>query len=635
MASMNTTQPAPSSPPAESAESSVGIIYTQSIPRSIAFHPELIAGNTHHFVVGNSDGTVLEYSIGSNAVVRESGRQFIGHLKPVNMVAYSPDGLRLASASDDHSIRIWDVSERREIRRMEGHSDSVTTIQFSPDGGRIMSGSRDGTVRIWDVQTETEVQSLGMGEYRGAVSALAWTPDGGSLLVGARVIGAPSLALWNVSLNREERVFEKTGPIAYLRFTSDGRRAFYLGGGKLSMWDPAAEAQKGFLGTDLRVAAVSDDGRRALTAHAEGGVELWDLDRGEVVRRFEGDWQHSPSVLALSPDLRRGVAADSAGTIRVLDLPTPPPPHGQLQIVETLSPVECVAISSDGFHGVLGTVNEIKAWELGQPVANLPQLTLGRLSAITFSPDVERVLFATGQANSQANYVGLRPYARTGRDWAIAGQRDLRQFKGHTDRITGVAFISNGRRVLSGGADGTLRLWDVQSEQSLDTVDVGAPINSLAVSPDGRHVLLGLDDNNVRLWDWQEKKEVKQFRGHTFLVLAVGFSADGARAVSGSGDRSIRVWDVDTGECLATLTRHSDRVGAVAISADGTSVLSGSDDSTVRLWDVATAGTVRIYTGHRGSVRAVAIGPDGKRGLSGGEDGTARLWDLTVNEESN
>ncbi|MBI3464431.1 MAG: hypothetical protein HY000_15455 [Planctomycetes bacterium] len=550
------------------------------------------------------------------------------------MVAYSPDGLRLASASDDRTIRIWDIVDLREIRRLEGHSDAVTAIQFSPDGGRIISGSRDGTVRIWDVQTETQLQSFAMGEFRSSVGALAWSPDGGSFLIGARVVGAPSLALWNVGLAKEERVFGAKR-IDYLRSTLEGNKAFYSAGTSLWMWEVGTEAPINLLETGSRLVVVSDDGRRALAAGAERGIKLWDLDRREVVKSFAKDQRQQHLVaLALSSDQRRGIVADGEGLIRVVDLPAPPPPQGQLQLVELPSPVECVAISNDGFHAVVGAGHEFNAWELQQTVGNLAQRTQDRVSAIAFSRDTGRILYGTGQPNSRANYVGLRVYARTGRDWAIAGQRDLRQFKGATDRITGVAFMSGGRRVLSGGADGALRLWDVQSEQQLDTITVGLPINGLAVS-NGRHVLLGLDDNDVRLWDWEVRREVKRFRGHTFYVLAVGLSADGRRAVSGSGDRTVRVWDVETGECLATLTGHSDRVRAVAISADGATVLSGSDDSTVRLWDVATARAVRVFSGHRGAVHAVAMSPDGKRGLSGGEDQTARLWDPTLKEESN
>jgi WD40 repeat protein len=627
---LKAAQSPPPAPPAASEPPDLSLLHTQAAPITIAFHPEPVAG-TQRFAVGNADGTVVEYSVRSNTTLRADGRRFIGHLQRVNMIVYSPDGLRLASASDDRTVRIWDVGERRELRRLEGHQGPVAALQFSPDGARIMSGGVDGTVRIWDVQTEAELQTFDVGPFRSSVSALAWSPDGGSFLIGAKVVGAPSLAYWSVTLGREERVFDTTGPIHFLRFTADRRRAFYLAGGKLWVWEIGSQAPVSLLETRWRTVAVSEDGRWALTP-GEEGIELWDLDRRECVQRFASDPQHFPSVLAFSADRRCGIAADREGLIRALNLPPPPSPPAQLQVVEVRSPVECVSISKEGFHGVLGCGDQFIAWELRQSVGHLPQRTQSRVSAITFSPDGERMLFGTGQPNSRANYVGLRDYARTPRDWAIGGQRDLRQFKGHTDRITGVAFVASGRRALSGGADGTLRLWDVQSEQPLDTIDVGLPINSLALSPDGRHVLLGLDDNHVRMWDWQERQEVRQFRGHTFFVLAVAFSTDGARAVSGSGDRSIRVWDVPSGECLATLAGHSDRVGAVATSADGRFVLSGSDDSTVRLWDVAAGQSIQVYTGHRGAVHGVAITPDGKRGLSGGEDGTARLWDLTLDQ---
>jgi len=158
---------------------------------------------------------------------------------------------------------------------------------------------------------------------------------------------------------------------------------------------------------------------------------------------------------------------------------------------------------------------------------------------------------------------------------------------GHSDRVEAVAFLPAGRRALSGSRDATLRLWDLETGETLQTLE-----------------------------------------GHTSWVMAVAVLADGRRALSGSGDQTLRLWDLETGETLRTLQGHRSSVYAVAVLADGRRALSGSDDTTLRLWNFKTGATLRTLEGHTDGVSAVAVLADGSRALSGSDDHTLRLWDL-------
>ncbi|WP_165634818.1 NB-ARC domain-containing protein [Thermostaphylospora chromogena] len=166
------------------------------------------------------------------------------------------------------------------------------------------------------------------------------------------------------------------------------------------------------------------------------------------------------------------------------------------------------------------------------------------------------------------------------------------------------------------------------TEPLLQTLTVHAgPVWAVAISADGTTAISGGADGSVRVWDLRRGGEPRVLTGHSFPVLAVAISANGATAIS-NDYRSVRVWDLSKDSKPRILARRTRRVTTVAISADGTTAFSGSENGSVQVWDLCRGGEPRVLSGHTGWVSAVAISADGTTAISGDRGGSVRVWDL-------
>ena len=182
-----------------------------------------------------------------------------------------------------------------------------------------------------------------------------------------------------------------------------------------------------------------------------------------------------------------------------------------------------------------------------------------------------------------------------------------------------LAVTADGARAVSGGGDGTVRVWDLATdrEQAVLTGHQGG-VSSVAVTADAvRAVSGGHDDGTVRVWDLATGRAAAVLTGHQGGVSSVAVTADGATAVSGGRDGTVRVWDLATDREQAVLTGHQGGVSSVAVTADAVRAVSGGhDDGTVRVWDLATGRAAAVLTGHQGGVSSVAVTADGAHARS-------------------
>ena len=235
-------------------------------------------------------------------------------------------------------------------------------------------------------------------------------------------------------------------------------------------------------------------------------------------------------------------------------------------------------------------------------------------------------------------HLGRNPIADTSALRLIVDQNpNLQDISVDVEKISSVSFSPDGAQLASGSDDGTVKLWDVGSRETIATLEGHTDdITSVAFSPIDDLLASGSYDETIKLWNIESRETIATLEGHTDYVNSVAFSPDGTVLASGSGDGTIKLWNVATHKTIATLEGHAETFNSVAFSPDGTVLASGSgdfySDGSPKLWNIATRETIATLEGHTDYVRSVAFSPDGALLASGSGDGTVRLWDMATRE---
>jgi WD40 repeat protein len=589
-----------------------------------------------------------------------------GHTDEVWRLAFRPDGRRLASASWDGTVRVWDTGTWTELLSVRGRMARVFAVAFSPDGRHLAGGGSDGTAQIWDSHTGKE--ELLFKTHTNIVDQVAFSPDGKRLATTGGIPGRGEVRVWNAQTGQEALSLKgHSNRVQSVCFSPDGRRLASAADHEVKVWDAQTGqevrtltcgddwlldlafspdsrvlAAAGYhwavwvwdtlserppvrlLGHTTTVTSVcfSHDGRRLASASEDRTLRVWDLRTGHEVIYLKGHVGPVRAV-AFSPDDQHLASASSDRTVKVWNAQDRQEAF-VLRNSSGPSVVECVCFSPDGKLVADGVDNvRISEAQTGKPLLTLGS-GKGWVHGICFSPDGKRLAIASGE-QGRPGEVGVYD--------TQTGMRTL-ILKGHNLEVNAVAFSVDGEHLATASYDHTVRVWDARTGLEKRAMHGhSGVVASVAFASKGRLLATASWDRTVKVWDAMEGREILTLRGYTGRVNSVAFSPDGKTLASGDGDGTVRMWDVATGQEVFSARGHPRSIMSVAFSPEGERLATASHDHTVRVWDARTGNEMLALKGHGGSVLSVCFSPDGHRLASASADGTVRVWNAPPIED--
>mmetsp|Transcript_23263 Transcript_23263/g.35895 ORF Transcript_23263/g.35895 Transcript_23263/m.35895 type:complete len:1396 (-) Transcript_23263:2625-6812(-) len=506
---------------------------------SIAWSPDgkqLASGSTRNFV--------KIWDLNTN----NSPRVWVGRGKYCYLLTFSPDMQQLASSSSPfpNAIRICDISDYENSILMEGHSNCVRTILWSPDGGRLASGSEDKSVRIWNTTTG-DCQRKFEG-HSGSVTCVAWSAD--SQRLASRSDGG-DIRLWDLSTGVCARVIQGFALELLCIAWSPNHEQLASGSvdGIIRIWDTkTGDGERIMEGHTGAVSSLewSPSGNKLASGSHDNTVRIWDSDTGDCVTVMEG---HTGSVTCVVWSMSNGqqlASGSKDGTIRIWDITNTTERYQTTtqDVTNTAKYVTYIAWSPDSQRLASGSDDgAVQIWDTNTGrCENTVHIHTGYASIIAWSPDGQKLVFGSSHGSIQI--------------WNTHTGDCEKKLKGHSDHLSSIVWSPDGTRLASGSM--IIRIWDSNTgvckrtmEGHIDTV------SCIAWSPNGERLASVSCDYSIRIWDADSGLCQILIREHTKARAPIAWSRNGQTIASGFDDKIIRIWEVSSGSCIQEYDTNS------------------------------------------------------------------------------
>lgn len=590
-----------------------------------------------------------------------------------------PEGTRIATASDDGTVRIWDVSGA-EVGLLGAYDGWVKSVAASELDGMpvLITGTDAGDIRLWDLRTSEVISSWSVGpdeiERMAAVRA-----RGRALLAAAGEEGV--VRVWDLATAETVAEFRGhesaiTGVCLVEHSEHDVLLVTSGEDTTVRVWAPLTGTPRAVCwGHDGPVTAVAVEGGMIASGGVDGTTRLWSLDGGQPLATVDEAEQPVTALTFITEDETRMVAAAVGdGDIRVREIHTDAPAVSAVAVLRGHgAAVAALATVPTSYRPLLvsaGSDRTIRMWDpiTGQALHHV-RSSIGQLHRVCVAPVADGMLIAASDDNGNvATWDALdgrhrRTYAAptagllavasatagstfvaTGNTdgdvvlWDVATGVIAATLRGHTDLVRSVCSFGDRRRprVATASDDETVRVWNPRTGEQLQVLTGHEDwVRGIAVAESAAGPLLvsGGDDDSVRVWNARSGDLVHVIRIDLAPVLAVAaYSENGRpRAVTAGYDTDLTIWDLESGLALRVLEGHQDAVRGLKAyqTAAGYRIASGSDDGTLRIWDPLEGSEVQRLTGSAAPILALDALPLGRGAVVAtcSADGIVRVWD--------
>ncbi|HAZ46193.1 MAG TPA: hypothetical protein DDW76_27095 [Cyanobacteria bacterium UBA11369] len=542
-------------------------------------------------------------------------KTLVGHQENVGSVSFSPDGKILASASNDGTVKLWNVFDRTLLKTIKAHNDPVASVSFSPDGKMLASASYDGTVKLWNVNRGTELKFLsGHSDW---VTSVTFSPDGKTI---ASSSGDRTVKLWSIEDNSVRTLKDHRHRVRNVRFSPDGKvLASSSEDGTVKLWNVKdGKLQKTLSGHNARVQGISfsPDGKTLASSGEDNTIKLWHVENleGILLQTLRG---HSARVtgVTFSPDGKTLASASDDNTVKLWNLE-----DVRLQTLAShQDAIGAIRFSPDGKILASASLdNTLKLWNVQN----------GSLLKTFKGYDQKKEDVLSASFSQDGKILAVASADGTVKLWNAENGSLLFTLKGHSKGVWSVSFSPDGKILASASTDGTVKLWNVENGIELKTLTSnGKDIRRVGFSPDGKILASASTDGTVKLWNVENGTQKQTFLlKQSGFITCVSFSPDGKTLAISSNSGTVNLWNVTDATVRKILEADSIEVTNLSFSRDGKTLASAGSEGTVKLWDVEKGTQIQTLEGHLGQVTSVSFSPDGKILASASIDNTVKLW---------
>lgn len=546
----------------------------------------------------------------------------------IRHLAYSSDGINLVHVDISGLIYIWNtVTETEKYTLLQNRRAQIYSMALSPNGKNLVVADIFRKIRTWDIATGEEIRSFDKSnnnldalnpEKWGQIKSLAFSPDGFWLAAGDTRNNIHLLDAITGSVKLVMKGHNRT--VNSVAFSPDGNTLASASlDGNVILWNPLTGTQKAtFRRNKVRAmenVVFSPDGSllacSGLFPMNEDIFYLLDPNTATLKKTLTG---HKTSLhdISFSPDLRTLASSGRDGTVRIWEVATGKNIH---TIPEHFGEFHCFVWSLDGRTIIAPHATPIICvWDskTGELQKTITPDWLFSATDMASSPDGKTLAISTS---------GMFAYVHH----KETGQ--AMELKGHTNRVSCVAYSPDGKTIATGSKDRTVRLWDAQTGQ-LKRIFIRhkAEITSLAFSPDGKMIASGGPKTKVLLWDPGTGELIENLKG-AMAATDIAFSPDGTTLASVRENPAIYLRNLQTGKQTLIRNKNMTWASCIAYSPDGNTLATGTTRGNIYIFDTNTGDLRKWYQGDGREINSIAFSPDSKTLATNSHGGVIYLWD--------